>query len=456
LRRVERYEGVLLVGAACCWFLACNGGEDGETGFGSGNQTGGVEDTDDGHPGTDDDASGTTRADGDDGAAEGVDDTTSGPSGTDASDTGQDNGATDSADDGGDDDGGDDDGGDDDGGDDDGGDDDGGDDDGGDDGGEEPKVCAPAVRGENEVCFAPAFHITCDDNDDPFHAIGLDCPGDATNSTPISNATFSAPDATTWYTITQFGNSALWQPTEGERMLIISTGKLDAPDANGVLTQEAGKTENYAIQGFLNPNKSGNPNGQPLPAPMSPIDGSNGGAGGTPFIDCDCQNDCSDTLQAQWEQGDEEANDLLWFRFDVNVPLGTYGFEFDFAWFSAEYPDWVGTKYNDVFVVWSTSETYTGNITFIDDQPLTVTALEGEMTYGPNSPQLNGTGFDGVGGATGWYTALASVAPGETLTLAWAIFDMGDEILDTAVLIDNWRWTCAGCTPEVGCGIIPQ
>jgi hypothetical protein len=431
--------------------FGCQAGGEGSTAFGSGSHTSGVDDgSGTGSPTTDT----TTTAPGstgehdtenDSAANDGnADDTTGGASESgagdtegvdDATDTGADDGVSDTGatDDGAD---------------------DGVADDGGDDGGEQPKVCAPAEPG-NEQCFAPALHITCDDGDDPFRAIGLDCPGDATNSTPISNPVFSAADATTWYTITQFGNSALWQPAEGERMLIISTGKLDAPDANGVLTQAAGKTQNYSIP--MNPNKSGNPDGQPLPPPMSPIDGSNGGAGGTPFNDCDCENDCSDTLQGQWEQGDEEANDLLWFRFDLTVPLGTYGFEFDFAWFSAEYPDWVGTKYNDVFIVWSTSETYTGNITFINDQPLTVTALEDEMTYGPNSPQLNGTGFDGVGGATGWYTALGSVAPGETLTLAWAIFDMGDEILDTAVLIDNWRWTCAGCTPDtLGCGIVPQ
>jgi hypothetical protein len=34
---------------------------------------------------------------------------------------------------------------------------------------------------------------------------------------------------------------------------------------------------------------------------------------------------------------------------------------------------------------------------------------------------------------------------------------MGDSILDTAVIIDHWRWDCQGCVPsEIDpCGITP-
>jgi hypothetical protein len=266
-------------------------------------------------------------------------------------------------------------------------------------------------------------------------------------------------DATTIHTIEQFGsamngNDPQWKPQEGNKMLIISTGTLDDPN-NGVLTQDPGVT--HMLNLGPNRNKTKNPDNQKLPLPMHAENGS----GGMPFSDCDCVNDCSDTLWDQWVLGDEKANDLLWFTFELNVPGGTYGYEFDFAWFSAEYPEWVDTKYNDVFVVWSTSESYTGNITFINDQPLTVTALKNDMKYGPDHAALAGTGFDGsdeYGGATGWYTALGSASPYETFSLTWAIFDMGDNVLDTAVLIDNWRWSCGGCIPsdEDSCGIKPQ
>ena len=46
-------------------------------------------------------------------------------------------------------------------------------------------------------------------------------------------------------------------------------------------------------------------------------------------------------------------------------------------------------------------------------------------------------------------------APGENLELAFAVFDMGDTVFDTMVVLDNWRWNCQGCIPsEVDdCGV---
>ena len=43
-------------------------------------------------------------------------------------------------------------------------------------------------------------------------------------------------------------------------------------------------------------------------------------------------------------------------------------------------------------------------------------------------------------------------------TLAWALFDMGDSLYDTTVILDDFRWDCEGCIPsEVDdCGIIIQ
>src|SRR5690606_3505333 len=67
-----------------------------------------------------------------------------------------------------------------------------------------PRTCAPVTSG-GEPCEAPSAHMICDSGTDPFQAIGLDCPGDATNSTPILDEVFQAADATTARVITQFG-----------------------------------------------------------------------------------------------------------------------------------------------------------------------------------------------------------------------------------------------------------
>ena len=147
-------------------------------------------------------------------------------------------------------------------------------------------------------------------------------------------------------------------------MLALSTGTLPRPDAQGRLIQAPG-----------NGGDNDNPDAVQLPPPLTPEMGSNEGEGGTPFEDCDGVGDCSDSLRAQWEAGQAEANDLLWLQFEMVAPAGTYGFSFDFAFFSAEFPEYVGSEFNDVFVAWSSSESYTGNLCFVNDQPCTVTAL---------------------------------------------------------------------------------
>jgi hypothetical protein len=71
----------------------------------------------------------------------------------------------------------------------------------------------------------------------------------------------------------------------------------------------------------------------------------------------------------------------------------------------------------------------------------------------PGGPaELAGTGFgdrevygycEGEtlgGGATGWLTTQAPVQPGETITLELMIADTGDAILDSSILLDNFRW----------------
>jgi hypothetical protein len=302
----------------------------------------------------------------------------------------------------------------------------------------------------------------------PFQAMGLGCDGEANQVIPISNEVFSSV-AGAWQVAAQFGtfidpvsNEPVWGPREGDQMLIISTGAIPAPNGQGVVTVAAGAHE-------LNGINNGNPNGQQLPAPMSPNDGGQGG----PFMNCDGVGDCSNTIETQWMVGGSAANDLLWMQFETAVPGGTNGYSFDFAYFSAEFPEFVDTAYNDIFLAWSASETYTGNLCFINDQPCTVTALcDGDDTCPDlaycDEPgmgncanvagnELAGTGFDGVGGSTGWFTANGSAAPGEDLLLTFAVFDMTDSIYDTAVILDNWRWDCEGCVPSevMGCGIEP-
>ena len=52
---------------------------------------------------------------------------------------------------------------------------------------------------------------------------------------------------------------------------------------------------------------------------------------------------------------------------------------------------------------------------------------------------LVGTGFEG-GGATVWLTASEDVEGDSVIALRFAIYDSGDGLMDSTVLIDNFRW----------------
>jgi len=311
-----------------------------------------------------------------------------------------------------------------------------------------------------EECMAPAKMIPCDDGEDPFKALGLGCSDDPTVAIPIKNPVVMAPDKASFRVATRFGSAPdpkdpdkpAWAPKEGKRFLVIGTGRFPALQPDGALVEN----NNQDSEGNNNPDEL-----TQLPGVMKYQRGSNNGQGGTPFMNCDGKHDCSDTLEGQWMlEPDNVANDVLYMAFNVTVPQGTHGYLFDFVFFSEEYPHYVGTTFNDMFVVWSTSETFTGNVTFIENQPLTVTALDKFMTIEPGDPRLDGTGFPGddEGAATEWFTAKASAEPGETFTIAISIFDMGDAVWDTVGILDNFRWDCQGCEPsEVNdCGVAPQ
>ena len=49
-------------------------------------------------------------------------------------------------------------------------------------------------------------------------------------------------------------------------------------------------------------------------------------------------------------------------------------------------------------------------------------------------------GTDPQGGSTGWLTTTVPVTPGDKIKLRFIVFDEGDHILDSAAIIDNFKW----------------
>jgi Putative metal-binding motif len=156
---------------------------------------------------------------------------------------------------------------------------------------------------------------------------------------------------------------------------------------------------------------------------------------------------------------DKKANDYLALTLQILVPTNAQSFDFDFHFFSTEYPEYVGTEYNDTFWVELNSQKFKGNISFDKKNvPIRINnAFFSICDPSPKAPNmcskpaslLTGTGYakdcstaayEATGGSTDWLHTTSPVEPGETITLTFSIFDKGDHILDSAVLIDNFRW----------------
>ncbi len=136
----------------------------------------------------------------------------------------------------------------------------------------------------------------------------------------------------------------------------------------------------------------------------------------------------------------------------LRVPENATGFSFDYKFYTADYPEWDCTSYVDQFVAmlspFQGGQT-PGNIALDPlglapnaNSPETITVCfpSGHYTCPDGTAELQGTGFENHG-ASIWLTAQAPADPGSEITLRFAIYDSGDGIIDSIVLIDNFRWT---------------
>jgi hypothetical protein len=161
------------------------------------------------------------------------------------------------------------------------------------------------------------------------------------------------------------------------------------------------------------------------------------------------------------------AYDGIALELVIRAPTNARSFAFDFDFYTYEYNTFVCSEYNDTFVALLTSKSpdvpTDHNIAFDSQKdPVCVnnafvevcTPFDYEGTqngmpfhrsftcqYGTR--ELEGTGFgepDDVHAATGWLSTRSNIVPGEEFTLRFAVWDAGDEILDSTVLIDHFVW----------------
>ena len=167
----------------------------------------------------------------------------------------------------------------------------------------------------------------------------------------------------------------------------------------------------------------------------------------------------------------QTANDTMAYNpvaleVKIRVPTNAKSFKFNFDFYTYEWPVYVCSQYNDFFVALQDPpppNAQSGNISFdVQGNPVSVNngflevcdpnvgqagvGYEGKtFQCGLGTAQLGGTGFESHA-ATGWLETQSPVTPGSEITLRFAIWDMGDPILDSTVLIDNFQFSAEEAT----------
>lgn len=165
----------------------------------------------------------------------------------------------------------------------------------------------------------------------------------------------------------------------------------------------------------------------------------------------------SEQLEDTNKERGAAAEDYTVWKIDVDVPPGASCLALDYRFLSEEFPDYVGEEYNDAFIAeidesnWSVGED--GEISRPNDfavsaagQPISVNGV-GDTAMFPT--EAEGTYFNA---ATALITTKRAITPGAH-AIYLSIFDASDESLDSAIFVDNLRFTSessASCKPPEG------
>jgi len=149
-------------------------------------------------------------------------------------------------------------------------------------------------------------------------------------------------------------------------------------------------------------------------------------------------------------RGDTD-HDVSILRVDLNVPDDANCLSINFRFLSEEYPEFVGSFFNDAFIAELDNSTWTTSGTaiiapdnFAFDPAHNVISVNAVGPTNMTAPNAVGTTYDG---ATPLLSASTPVTPGPH-SLFLSIFDQGDDIFDSAVFLD--RLVISRIPPE-GC-----
>jgi uncharacterized repeat protein (TIGR01451 family) len=132
--------------------------------------------------------------------------------------------------------------------------------------------------------------------------------------------------------------------------------------------------------------------------------------------------------------------DVTIVKIDLAVPAGPNCLSLDFRFLTEEFPEFVGSNYNDAFIAeldsstWTTSgSTISAPNNFAFDPSGDVISVNSSGVTSMTAGNASGTTYDG---ATPLLSAATPITAGAH-SLYLSIFDQGDNILDSAVFVDN-------------------
>lgn len=159
-------------------------------------------------------------------------------------------------------------------------------------------------------------------------------------------------------------------------------------------------------------------------------------------------NDDEGTSEELGGLDNSQLNDMVQLRIVLAPPPGAQCVGFDFAFLSEEFPEFVGTEFNDVFLAelgGSNFQIVGNDITaprnFAVDPAGNLISINSVFGVSPNTQST----YDG---GTSVLRAVAALGTSSfpTVELVLTITDLGDSIYDSAVLLDNFSFSTTGCT----------
>lgn len=156
-----------------------------------------------------------------------------------------------------------------------------------------------------------------------------------------------------------------------------------------------------------------------------------------------------------------QGNDLVQLTLVLTPPPGMTSLSFDFAFYSEEFPDYIGFDFNDAFIAELGAEPFDSMITIVGNEinsPANfaldpngeVVSVNVAFGFNPADPNPDtDTTYDGTSGLLSAIGCLPEEPPTGNVVLILSITDLGDSILDSAVFLDNFQW---GTSPA--CGVL--